>query len=222
MNTEIEPSILDKYIDYTYIFSKQESDILPPYRQYDHKIELKNNNVSTLKYSPLYKISVEELEIVKEYLTNNLTKGFIKPSQVPFATPILFVKKPNSSLHFCIDFRMLNTLTRKDRYPLPLIDKTLIQLAKAKVFTKLDIRQAFHRIRIDPTSEEYTIFRICYRAYKCKVIPFGLTNGPATYQHYMNDILFDYLDMFCTVYLDDILIYSENKLEYTVQVYLVL
>jgi hypothetical protein len=90
------------------------------------------------------------------------------------------------------------------------------------VFTKLDIRQAFHRIRIDPASEEYTTFRIQYRAYKYKVMPFGLTNSPATYQRYMNDILFDYLDIFCTAYLDDILIYSENELEYTTQVRLVL
>jgi hypothetical protein len=209
-------------MDYAYVFSKKESDLLPPYRQYNHKIELENNNASALKYSPLYKISLEELETVKKYLTNNLSKGFIEPSQAPFAAPILFVKKPNSLLRFCIDFRMLNALTRKDRYPLPLIDKTLARLAKAKVFTKLDIRQAFHRIHMDPASEEYITFRTQYGAYKCKVIPFGLTNGPVTYQYYMNDVLFDYLDIFYTTYLDDILIYSENELEYTAQVCLVL
>jgi hypothetical protein len=111
---------------------------------------------------------------------------------------------------------MLNVLTRKDRYPLPLIDKTLMRLAKAKVFTKLDICQAFYCICIDPASEEYTTFRICYGAYKYKVMPFGLTNSSATYQHYMNNILFNYLDVFCTAYLDDILIYSENELKYTI------
>jgi hypothetical protein len=132
------------------------------------------------------------------------------------------VKKPNGVLRFCIDFRTLNALICKDRYPLPLIDETLVRLAKAKVFTKLDIRQAFYRIRMDPTSEEYTTFRTRYGAYKCKVMSFGLTNGPVTYQRYMNDILFDYLDMFCTAYLDDIVIYSENELEYTAQVHLVL
>lgn len=81
--------------------------------------------------------------------------------------------------------------------------------------TKLDIRQAFHRIRMDPKFEEYTTFRTRYGAYKCKVLPFGLTDSPATYQRYMNDVLFDYLDVFCTAYLDDILIYSNNEIDHT-------
>jgi hypothetical protein len=101
---------------------------------------------------------------------------------------------------------------------LPLIDKTLACLGKAQIFTKLDIRQAFYRIQIYPDSEDLTTFRIQYRTYKIKVVPFGLTNSPATYQYYINNILFDYLDNFCTAYLDDILIYSENKLEYKTQV----
>ncbi|KAK6582321.1 hypothetical protein PZA11_004729 [Diplocarpon coronariae] len=109
---------------------------------------------------------------------------------------------------------MLNNLTRKDRYPLPLIDETLARLAGAQIFTKLDIRQAFHRIRMDPESEELTTFRTRYGAYKCKVLPFGLTNSPATYQRYMNNILFDYLNDFYTAYLNDILIYSTNRLNY--------
>jgi len=105
-------------------------------------------------------------------------------------------------------------VTRKDRYPLPLLDETLARISKAKIFTKLDIRQAFHRIRIDPASEDLTTFRTRYGCYKYKVVPFGLTNGPATYQRYMNDVLFDYLDDFCTAYLDDVIIYSENELEH--------
>ncbi|RAL64648.1 hypothetical protein DID88_001681 [Monilinia fructigena] len=165
---------------------------------------------------------MQQLEVIKEYLTENLSKGFIEPSQAPFAAPTLFVRKPNGSLRFCIDFRLLNSLTRKDRYPLPLIDETLARLAGAKIYTKLDIRQAFHRIRMDPASEEYTTFRTRYGSYKCKVLPFGLTNGPATYQRYMNDVLFDYLDVFCTAYLDDILIYSENEEEHEAHVKLVL
>ena len=105
-------------------------------------------------------------------------------------------------------------MTRKDQYPLPLIEETLARLSKARIFIKLDIRQAFHRIRIHPDSEELTTFRTRYGAYKCKVMPFGLTNGPATYQRFMNDVLFDYLDDFYTAYLDDILIYSENELDH--------
>jgi hypothetical protein len=91
-------------------------------------------------------------------------------------------------------------------------------LGKAKIFTKLDIRQVFHRIRIDPDSEELTSFRIRYNSYRCKVLSFGLTNGPAIYQRYINDVLLDYLDDFCTAYLDDILIYSEDVFEHEAQV----
>jgi predicted oxidoreductase len=151
-------------------------------------------------------------------LVKNLDKGFIDGSQALFAAPVLFVKKANGSLRFCINYRKLNNLTRKDRYPLPLIDETLARLAKAKIYTKLDIRQAFHRIRMDPASEELTTFRTRYGVYKCKVLPFGLTNGPATYQRYINDVLFEYLDDFCTAYLDDILIYSEDPLEHETHV----
>jgi len=151
-----------------------------------------------------------------------LDKGFIVPSNSPFASPVLFVAKPNGSLRFCIDFRKLNSITKKDQHPLPLIDETLARLSKAKLFTKLDIRQAFHRIRMDPASEELTTFRTRYGTYKCKVLPFGLTNGPATYQRYMNSILLDYLDDFCTVYLDDILIYSDNEAEHELHVMMVL
>jgi hypothetical protein len=197
------------------VASKAESDKLSPHRPYDHRIELENGaSTSDLKFHPLYRMSAEELEVVKKYLVENLDKGFIEPSQAPFAAPVLFVKKPDGSLRFCIDYRKLNLLTKKDRYPLPLIDETLARIGRAKLFTKLDIRQAFHRIRMHPDSEELTTFRTRFGAYKCKVLPFGLTNGPATYQRYMNDVLFDYLDDFCTAYLDDILIYSDNELEH--------
>ncbi|CAL3971244.1 unnamed protein product [Diplocarpon coronariae] len=107
-------------------------------------------------------MSIPELETVKAYLINNLSKGFIEASSAPYATPVLFVKKADSSLRFYIDYRMLNNLTCKDRYPLPLINKTLARLAGAQIFMKLDIRQAFHRIRMDPESKELTTFRTRY------------------------------------------------------------
>ena len=159
-------------------------------------------------------MSAEELEVVKKYLVENLDKGFIKPSQVPFVALVLFVKKPDRSLYFYIDYRKLNLLTKKDQYLLLLIDKTLAWIGRTKLFTKLDIWQAFHWIRIYPDSEELTTFWTRFGAYKYKVLPFGLTNGLATYQRYMNDVLFDYLDDFYTAYLDNILIYSDNELEY--------
>jgi len=147
-------------------------------------------------------------------LVDNLNKGFITYSSILFALPILFVKKPNKGLRFYIDYRKLNELTRKDRYPLLLLDETFARLSLAKIFTKLDIRQVFYRIRMDLDSEELTTFRTRYGQYKCKVLPFGLTNGPATYQRYMNNVLFEYLDDFCTAYLDNILIYSNDPVEH--------
>jgi hypothetical protein len=209
---EVRKKLPKEYLPFSDVFSQAASDKLPPSRPYDHRIHLESDH--TLGYSPLWSQTTEELKATKQYLLDNLDKGFIAPSQAPFSSPILFVKKANGSLRFCIDFRKLNALTKKDRYPLPLIDETLARLNRAKVFTKLDIRQAFHRIRMDPESEELTTFRTRYGSYKCKVLPFGLTNGPATYQRYMNDVLFEYLDVFCTAYLDDILIYSENELEH--------
>ncbi len=171
-----------RYQEYRDVASKTESDKLAPHRSYDHRIELeKDASTSDLKFHPLYRMSSEELEVVKKYLVENLDKGFIESSQAPFAAPVLFTKKPDGSLRFCIDFRKLNLLTKKDRYPLPLIDETLARIGRAKLFTKLDIRQAFHRIRIHPDSEELTTFRTRFGAYKCKVLLFGLTNGLSIY-----------------------------------------
>jgi hypothetical protein len=177
--TEILSRLPESYRPYLEDFSKAASDILPPSQSYNHKIELEADH--TLGHGPLYSQSIEELEVLKKYLLENLDKGFIEPSQAPFSSPVLFVKKPNGGLQFCIDFRKLNAITRKDRYPLPLIDETLARLTRAKIFTKLDIRQAFHRIRMAKGSEDLTTFQTRYGSYKCKVLPFGLTNGPATY-----------------------------------------
>ena len=110
-------------------------------------------------------------------------------------------------------------MTCKNCYLLPLLNKTLAQISKAKVFIKLDIYQAFHQIKIDPESEDFTTFWTCYGTYKCKILPFGLTNRPTTYQWYINDVLFDYFNNFCTAYLDDIMIYSKNKLKHEKHVY---
>ena len=108
----------------------------------------------------------EELAAVKEYLLENLHKGFIVLSNTPFASPVLFVSKLNGSLYFYVDYRKLNSITCKDQYPLPLIDKTLARISNTKIFTKLDIRQVFYRIRLDPSAEELTTFRIRYRTFK--------------------------------------------------------
>jgi predicted aspartyl protease len=209
------------------VFSEADSNRLAEHKAgVDHIIELDDPKIVP-GFCPLYNMSLEELLFIKDWLLKNMDSGFIETSSSPFASPILIVKKPTppgekQKFRFCIDYRKLNALTKKDRYPIPLIAETLTRLAKAKVFTKLDIRQAFHRIRMDPNSEDLTTFRTRYGSFKCKIMMEGLANGPATWQRYMNTVLMDYLDDFCTAYLDDILIYSDDPLEHTGHVHLVL
>jgi hypothetical protein len=152
-----------QYKEFADVFSKAASDAFPPSRSYDHHIELTAEN--NLRRTPLWNQSIEELKATKKYLVEHLGKGFISASQEPFGAPVMFVKKPNGGLRFCIDFRKLNAITKKDQYPVPLIDETLARLAKARVYTKLDIRQAFHRIRIDESSRALTTFRTRYGSY---------------------------------------------------------
>ena len=130
----------------------------------------------------------------------------------------MFVKKPGGGLRFCVDYRGLNAVTIKNRYPIPLITETLNRLWKAKIFTKLDIISAFNRLRIKEGDEELTAFRTRFGLYEYLVMPFGLCNGPASFQHYINDTLREYLDRFCTAYLDDILIYSDDEIEHDLHV----
>jgi transposase InsO family protein len=212
----IQGKLPAEYAAFTDVFSKSASDELPPFRTgVDHKIHLTEPE-SKLTCNHLYKLSEQELQAARKYIMENLDKGFIAPSKNnPFAFPILFDKKPDGSLRFCVDYRRLNEITRKDPYPIPLIDEILPRLLEAKVMTKIDIRQAFHRIRIDPESEHLTTFRTRYGSFHYKVMPFGLTNGPATFQRYMNDLFIDMLDDFITIYLDDILIYSKDRKEHT-------
>ena len=210
----------DRYAQFADVFSKREAESLPEHRPYDHKIVLEEPLPNS--YSPLYKSNLEELEAIKKFVQDQLRHGWIDHSRSPFASPVLCVRKSNGSLRICVDYRKLNNLTRKDSYPIPRIDELLARPSKAKIFTKFDIRSAFNRIRMDPASEEYTTFRTRYGTYKCKVLPFGLCNGPATYQRYMNDVLIDYLDDFCIAYLDDILIYSEDAASHEKHVKLVL
>lgn len=203
-----------EYHDLLDVFSKKASDELPPHRSYDHRIELEGDPQEHLKNAPLYHMSNEELAVVKKYLEENLGKGFIRASCASIASPVLFVRKPGGGLRFCVDYRKLNAITKKDRYPLPLIEETLNQLMKAKFFTKIDIRQAFHRIRMREGDEDLTTFKTRFGLYKYLVLPFGLTNGPASFQRFINDALWEHLGEYVTAYLDDILIYSDNLKEH--------
>ena len=210
--TDPKTKVPEEYHNFLKVFSKAESDELAPHSPYDHRILLTGDQAHGHSY--LRSMSRMELEFVKKYLEDNLRKGFIEASHAACSSTILSAKKPGGGLRFCVDYRKLNQLSKKDRYPLPLIDKRLAQLKEAKVFSKLDIRQAFHKLRMARESEDLTTFNCRFGAYKYKVLPFGLTGGPSSWQHFINDILFEYLDKFCSAYLDDILIYSKNITEH--------
>jgi hypothetical protein len=141
-----------------------------------------------------------------------LKKEFITISKSSFVFSIIFMKKTNESLRFCVNYRKLNQLIKKNRYSLSLIVETLTHLRKAQYFTKLNIRQAFHRIKIaNSKSKDLITFRTRFDVYKYRVLSFELCNELVIYQHYMNDVFFDYLDDFVSAYIDDILIYNNSK-----------
>ena len=158
----------------------------------------------------MYSLSPTELEALRVFIDENLSNGFIRPSNSPHRAPILFVKKKSRELWFCIDYCSLNRISKKDRYPLPLLSDLLDTLKKARVYTKIDLRHAYHLVRIADGEEWKTTFRTRYGSFEWLVVPFGLTNTPATFQRFMNDIFHDLLDVCVVVYLDDILIYSED------------
>ncbi|KAI0995212.1 hypothetical protein K3495_g12971, partial [Podosphaera aphanis] len=194
------------------VFDAQSANLLPPHRTCDHKIELKNG--TTAPSGPLYNMSVQELTVLRKFLQENLDKGFIRASSSPAASPVLFAKKPGGGLRFCVDYRALNAITIKNRYPLPLIQETLSRLSKAKFYTKLDVIAAFNQIRIAEGDEWLTAFNTRYGLFESLVMPFGLTNAPATFQARINEILRPFLDIFCTAYIDDVLIYSDNLVDH--------
>lgn len=159
-------------------------------------------------------MSLDELRVLRKFLDDNLAKGFIRPSSSPAASPVLFAKKPGGGLRFCVDYRALNALTIKNRYPLPLLRETLARLSKAKYYTKLDVIGAFNRIRMAEGDEWLTAFNTRYGLFESLVMPFGLCNAPATFQARINEVLHEYLDVFCTAYIDDVLIFSDSLEEH--------
>jgi Reverse transcriptase (RNA-dependent DNA polymerase)/RNase H-like domain found in reverse transcriptase/Integrase zinc binding domain/Chromo (CHRromatin Organisation MOdifier) domain/Integrase core domain len=202
-----------EYHEFAEVFSKKESDKLPQHRPYDHRIELEEG-ATPPSVQPIYRLTPEELDVLRKYIDEHLIKGSLRPSNSPCGAPVLFVKKPDGSLRLCVDYRGLNKLTIKNRYPLPLIGELLDRLSKAKYFTKFDVRDGFNRLRIAPGEEWKTAFRCRYGLFEYTVMPFGLCNAPGTFQHYMNDTFHDFLDEFLIVYLDDLLIYSKTLKEH--------
>ena len=202
------PPQLEEFED---VFSNEKAGILPEQKQGDHAIEL---NGGEPPYGPLYNLSRVELAELRRYLDDALAKGWIRHSVSPAGAPILFVPKKDGGLRLCVDYRGLNAVTIKNRHPLPLITETLDRLCGAKRFSKLDLKDAYHRIRIKRGDEWKTAFRTRYGHFEYLVMPFGLANAPATFQAYINRALAGLVDVTCVVYLDDILIFSEDPAEH--------
>ncbi|KAL0546333.1 hypothetical protein IC582_016240 [Cucumis melo] len=155
-----------------------------------------------------------ELKELKVQLQELLDKGFIRPSVSPWGAPVLFVKKKDGSMRLCIDYRELNKVTVKNRYPLPRIDDLFDQLQGATVFSKIDLRSGYHQLRIKDGDVPKTAFRSRYGHYEFIVMSFGLTNAPAVFMDLMNRVFREFLDTFVIVFIDDIFIYSKTEVEH--------
>jgi hypothetical protein len=196
------------YHAYADVFNNSLSSKLAEHWPYDMKINLEEGTSPPLGL--IYSLSETEMVALQKFLAENLKSGFIAPSRSPHGAPILFVKKKDGSLRLCVDYQRLNRVTKKDRYPLPLITDLLDAPAKAHVYTKLDMKHAYYLVRIAEGDEYKTTFRTKYGSFEWRVMPFGLMNAPAVFQQFVNDIFADMLDISVVLYLDDILIYSDN------------
>ncbi|GJR23100.1 putative reverse transcriptase domain-containing protein [Tanacetum coccineum] len=162
----------------------------------------------------LYHLTPSELEELSRQLEELQDKGFIRPSSLPWGAPVLFVKKNDGSFRMCIDYRELNKLTIKNRYPLPRIDDLFNQLQGSQFFSKIDLRSGYHQLRVHEDDIPKTTFRTRYGHFEFTVMPFGLTNAPAVFMDLMNRVCRPYLDKFMIMFIDDILIYSKTREEH--------
>nr|GEZ88943.1 putative reverse transcriptase domain-containing protein [Tanacetum cinerariifolium] len=193
---------------------------IPPARPVEFQIDLVPG-VVPVAWAP-YRLAPSEMNELAEQLQELSDKGFIRPSSSPWGAPVLFVKKKDGSFCMCIDYRKLNKLTVKNRYPLPRIDDLFDQLQGSSVYSKIDLRSGYHQLRIREEDIPKTAFRTRYGHYESQVMPFGLTNASAIFMDLMNRVCKPYLDKFVIVFIDDILIYSKNKKEHEERLTLIL
>jgi hypothetical protein len=161
-----------------------------------------------------YRMSSDQLQELKAQIKELMGKGFIRASSSPWGAPIIFVGKKDGTQRMCVDYRSLNDVTIKNKYPLPRIEDLFDQMRGAKVFSKIDLRSGYHQMKIRPSDIPKTAFTTRYRLYEYTVMSFGLTNAPAYFMYLMNKIFMEYLDKFVVVFIDDILIYSKNEEEH--------
>lgn len=201
------------------VFSDESAAKLPPHREgVDAQIHLKEGE--KLWQCKLFDMPKDQLEVLKKYLDEQISKGFIQPSNAPVASPVFFVTDKASSsrgvsqLRLVVDYRILNSKIHLDEYPLPLSREIIDRLGRAKVYTKFDVRAGFNNIRIKEGHEWKTAFKTMFGLYEYRVMPMGLATAPSIFQRFINSVLAPFLGLFCFAYLDDIIIFSESPEEH--------
>ncbi|KAL0154822.1 hypothetical protein M9458_049085 [Cirrhinus mrigala] len=219
-DTQVKITIPSHYQDLSEVFSKTKATQLPPHHPWDCAIELLPNAMPPK--SKVYPLSRMEDQAMEDYIEEALESGFIRVSTPPAAAGFFFVSKKDGGLRPCIDYRGLNNVTVKFRYPLPLVPPALEQLREATIYTKLDLRSAYNLIRIKEGDEWKTAFLTTRGHYEYQVMPYGLANAPAVFQSFINEILKDFMNKFVIAYIDDILIFSKSEAEHITHVRAVL
>ncbi|RFN43552.1 pol polyprotein [Fusarium flagelliforme] len=212
-------NVPQEYQVYNKLFKEELDTKVPQHSRWDHEIILKSDD---LPFQKIYNLNELELTTLRDYLEEELQKGNIRESTSLAGFPVMFVPKKNGKLRLVVDYRRLNDLTVKDRTPLPLITELKDRLQGKQIFTALDLKGAYNLIRIKEGDEWKTAFRTKFGLFEYLVMPFGLTNAPATFQRMINNVLRQYLDVFVVCYLDDILIFLDNKEEHQEHIHKVL
>ncbi|QRW20558.1 Retrotransposable element Tf2 protein [Rhizoctonia solani] len=205
-----------QYHEFAKVFGKEEFKVLPPHREYDISIDLVPD--AKLTPGPIYGMMDAESKALKQHINKELATGKICPSTSSAGAPVMFVKKADGSLRLVVNYRKLNDVTHKNVYLLPRQDNLMAKLRHAKVFTKLDLRWGYNNVWIKEGNEWKTAFRTKYGLFKYLVMPFGLTNAPVAFQHFMNDLFRDLINVTVVIYLDDILIFSEDPKDHPTHV----
>ncbi|MBW0480216.1 hypothetical protein O181_019931 [Austropuccinia psidii MF-1] len=201
---KVVPPAYHKYLD---VFSKVKAEKIPPHHACDHHIK-KEGLLPPV--GVIYSLSNQESETLQAYISENLGKGFIRPSSSSTGAPLFFVMKKDEGPCLCVDYRTLNSVTRKNRYPVPPMNQLLTVFNGSTIFSKIDIRGAYNLLRIKERDEHLIAIRTKYGRSEYLVMPFDLTNAPASFQNLVNDIFADFLDIFAVVYLDDIMVFSSS------------
>ncbi|MBW0473269.1 hypothetical protein O181_012984 [Austropuccinia psidii MF-1] len=205
---QVVPPAYHQYLD---AFSKVKEEKLPPHHACDHHIKLQG---LLPPVDVIYSLSKNESETLWAYISENLEKGFIRPSSSSTGAPILFVRKKDGGLPLCVYYHKIKAFTRKNRYAVPPMDQLLTLFNGSAIFSKIDLRGAYNLLRIKEGDEHSIAFRAKYGSYEYLVMPFGLTNAPASFQSIVNDIFADFLDIFVVVYLDDIIVFPNFEEEH--------